>query len=346
MSKRRADSWQGGRYASGRCWRRGWFCAAALVSLLLGGWLIGPAAGGAAAQGERAIDDPLELAKSRVWDVHGRYAVRGTKVHVPSLRAMLRTGLMRLTGQEDTSAAWRCFIGEEDVVALTFTALGSHSLGTNTAVCAALLESLYEAGFKAEQFMIVGLEELPASAAQTRPCPYGWQAREVDFGSDSDYLASWLDQVTAIINVPTFMDDNVIKFRGALTNLSLPLIKRPGRFYVNQGDPFLAEICALGEIEAKVRLHIANGLRLVYYGGPEVQQRYVYEHGSLLFSLDPVALDRVGLQLTRRVRANAVLPEGAGRNLTVRYLETACALGLGYNDLSFIDYRYGEHGKW
>lgn len=335
-----------GAYPSRAGSRRRWLCALASLSLVIGGSFIGPRTQLSAQRPERAIDDPLELAKAQVWDIHGQYAVRGTKVHLPSLQAMLRSGLTRLTGLDDTSQAWRCFIAEDDLVALTFTQLGSPALGTNKALCQALLVSLYQAGFKPDQFMIVGLEDLPSEASGTRPCPYGWQPTLTDFGSDSDHLALWLAQVTAIINVPTFMDDNVIKFRGALTNLTLPVIKQPGRFYLNQGDPFLAEIYALPQIQQKVRLHIANGLRLLYYGGPNVQQNYVYEHGSLLFSLDPVALDRVGLQLIRRVRTTMPLPETARPNLSVSYLETACALGLGYNDLSFIDYRYGEHGKW
>ena len=177
-----------------------------------------------------AIDDPLELQKSEIWDVYGEFAVRGTTVHRASLHAMLRTGVKSLTGLEDPNEAWRCFISKDDVVALKFTHVGGADLGTNEALAGALLDVFYEAGFKPENFLIVGLDELPEQADGTRPWRYGWQNKEVDFGADSDCLPVWVDEVTAIINIPSIMDDNIIGLRCSLANLSYPLLKKPARF--------------------------------------------------------------------------------------------------------------------
>jgi len=294
----------------------------------------------------QAIDDPLELQKSEIWDVFGEFAVRGAHVHQASLHAMLRTGVKRLTGLADPNEAWRCFISDDDVVALKFTHVGGKDLGTNEALAGALLDVLYDAGFKAENFLIVDLDELPEQADGTRPWRYGWQNQEVDFGVDTDCLPVWLDEVTAIINIPSIMDDNIIGLRCSLANLSYPMLKKPARLYLNRGDPFIADIYSLPQIRGKVRLHIANALRVLYYGGPMVQPGYIYEPGSLIFSTDPVALDQVALQLLRRTRRTMTMPYGVSDQISAAYLDTAYAYGLGYNDLNFISYHYIKHEKW
>ena len=219
----------------------GWFFGAALLILLIGPSVL-PGQGGY----RRAIDDPLGLQKAAVYDVYGEFAVRGTKLHRPSLVKMLNTGVRRLSGLDDAKAAWREFIHDDDVVALVFTWVGGHDLGTNRGLAGSLIECLVGVGFKKENLMIVGLDNLPDEAAGTRPFKYGWRREKSSFGADSDYLAGWLDEVTAIIDVPSIMDDNVINLRCCLANLSLPLLKSPAKLYdymmENPGDPFIPEV--------------------------------------------------------------------------------------------------------
>jgi hypothetical protein len=303
-----------------------------------------------------AIDDPLRRQKSyvfeetpdAVYDVYGEYVIRGTRIHNASLKAIFNTGIKKLAGCDDPNQAWRSFIHDDDVVALKFTSVGSDPLGTNRAFAAALLQCLYQAGFKPDHFMLVGLDDLPDEAKGTRPCRYGWQQKKTDFGSDSDYLAQWLDDVTAVINIPSIMDDNIIGLHGALANLTWPMIKSPARFYQynSRGDPFIPEIFNLPQIRGKVRLHIANALRILYYGGPIVRQHFVYEYGAVLFSLDPVAMDLAAMKIINRIRRDNFMPANVPDNISVTYLQTAQDLGLGYCDLNFIDYQHIPHEKW
>ncbi|MBN2376312.1 MAG: hypothetical protein JXD22_07920 [Sedimentisphaerales bacterium] len=295
-----------------------------------------------------AINDPLEQEKSVVWDIYGEFVIRGLNIHQASLRAMLKTGIKKVTGIDDPNQAWHSIIQSEDIVALKFTGIGSQRLGTNSTIARILLQELYKVGFEPKNFMIVGIdpEFLPKEAAGTIPCQYGWQKEPVDFLGDRDYLANWVEQVTAIINIPTFLDDYIIGLRGALANLSLDTVKRPARIYVNQCDPFIPEIYRTPQIRSKVRLHIANCLRILYHGGPEIKQIYTFEHSSLIFSKDPVALDVVGLHLIRRARQTLLMPANVPDHIDASYLDTAAALGLGYTDLNLIDYRYLKHEKW
>ncbi len=292
-----------------------------------------------------AIEDPLHLQKSQVYDIYGEFAMRGTALHAPSLRKMFNTAIRQLTGLSDESKAWRQYIGDNERVALVFCSVGERELGTNSQFCGSLLQTLYRCDYHPENFLIVGLKELPDEAKGTMPYLYGWQDNPVDFYSDSDDLALWLNQVDAIIDIPTIMDDNIFGMRGCLTNLSWPLIKSPARLYVSGGDPFICDIYRLPQIRGKVRLHIANSLRILCYGGPEVLPAYIKQTGSILVSTDPVALDRVALELIRRERRLMPLPRGADLQIDAGYLETAEAMGLGYRDLNFIDYQRMAHDK-
>lgn len=301
-----------------------------------------------------AIDDPLGRQKSQVFDVGDPYVVRGYTVDRVQLKRIVTTGIKKISGIDEPGAAWRYFLRDEDVIALVFSPVGGPELGTNDDLALVLLEILIENGFKKENLMLVGLEELrdKAEGAQlweyaegTRPWKYGWQEKEVDFGSSKDFLAKWLEDVTAIVNIPTLMDDRIFHLRGALANLTWPLLKSPARLYISDGDPFIPEIYDLPQIRGKVRLHIANSLYIPYYGGPQVIGQHVFEHSSLLFADDPVALDRVALELLRGYRRTEYMPMGVNEAIFADYLVTAEAMGLGYGDLNNIVYDKLRPGK-
>ena len=308
------------------------FCVLAVVFIGRTGW------GQSERRYRNAIDDPLGRQKSQVYDVSDPYVVRGFTVDWTQLRKIINTGIKKISGKNDPNEAWRTFIHDDEVVALVFSPVGGTELGTNDDLAIVLLQTLLDAGFKKENLMLVGLEELPVEAAGTRSWEYGWSEEPVDFGSGKDKLARWLDEVTAIINVPTLMDDRIFHLRGALANLTWPLIKSPAKLYITDGDPFIPEIYDLAAIRGKVRLHIENCLHIPYYGGPEVIGQHVFEHRSLLFADDPVALDRVGLELLRGYRRTEYMPAGVNEAIFADYLITAEAMGLGYSDLNYIEY--------
>ena len=285
-----------------------------------------------------AIDDPHGLQKSHVYDISDPYVIRGLEVHKPTLIRILNTAVTRLTGLDDPAKAWRKFIYDDDIIALKFNRVGGKKLGTNKYLAEALIENLIDLGYKPERILIVSLNDLPPIAEKTIPWKYGWQKESIDFASSSDHLAAWLDEVTAIINIPSVMDDNIFSLRATLANLSWPLIKSPAKLYLSRGDPFIPEIYELPQIRGKVRLHIANALRILYQGGPRVNPVYIYEYSSLLFSTDPVALDRVLLERLKQLRHIQPMPNNVPENLTAEYLITAQAMSLGYYDLNNIKY--------
>ncbi len=307
--------------------------------------LLSTAASFAGCKFRRAIDDPLGQERSYVYEVYGEYAVRGAKIHIPSVRKILNTGIKKVANIDNSELAWKTYLHDDDIIAIKFCPIGGRQLATNTEVCGVLLSILYDIGFKPEQFMIVGLQNLPDEAQGTIPWKYGWQDKTVNFGSGSDHLAKWLNDVTAVIHIPSAMDDHITGIRGAIADMAWSIVKEPGKYYISQGDPFIAEIYNLPQVRGKIRLTITNNLRCLVYGGPVVKQQYVNEPGSMIFSNDPVSLDRVTMELIAKERQQSDLPEGTEIFLEAPHLITAEALDIGYQDLNMIEYRYRKHDK-
>ena len=63
---------------------------------------------------------------------------------------------------------------------------------------------------------------------------------------------------------------------------------------------------------------------------------YVAHYGGLVISDDPVAADRIGLEVLEHLRLANGLPSLKDAGRPVKYLRSAQALGLGTADLSRI----------
>jgi hypothetical protein len=288
-----------------------------------------------------AIDDPMGLQKSKVLEMHDVYSFYGTDIYPPSITRMLNLGAAKMTGYDDPQKAWGAIISKDDIVALKFNDCGVPGFSWNYEFLDLLLQNFYQLGYKKENFLIVGIYTLPNSAIGTRIHHYGWEDDAIFIGSDLDFLPRWLKEVTAIINIPNYMDDNIIGIRGCLANLSWSMVKQPARLYQNKGDngdPFIAEINALPPIRNKVRLHIVNALQVLYYGGPQHDTTFQVNHQSILMSFDPVALDHIGIEYLRRYRKTKTMPQKLPPPLYSQYLTTAELYGLGYYNFTDISY--------
>ncbi len=249
-------------------------------------------------------------------------------VHEELLADLLHILLRRLTGKEGPEA-WKTFLKPDDIVALKFNRSGALGLGTTDPLLRVLVQSLKQAGFEARQ--IVAVEVSPAiqrATGVTAPVG-GWTEEAVDFGSGQDQLAAWLNQVTAIVNIPFLKTHNIAGMTCCLKNLSHAVVKHPAQYHANGCAPYIGDIVALPQIRKKLRLHLVNALRMVFEGGPEVDEDCVWEAGALLGGRDPVALDAVGFQELTRVRDQLRLPSLTEHGQPPAYLESAAQCGLG-----------------
>jgi uncharacterized protein (DUF362 family) len=151
---------------------------------------------------------------------------------------------------------------------------------------------------------------------------------------------------------------------GALKNLAYGTfnnVARTHRAPHSFTNPLIGMMCTVEPLRSKAVLHIMDGMRLVWHGGPLTQvQDFIDQPGILLVATDPVAMDTIELdyiETKRRERGapslwqhdpksittdNAQFYRDAAKNLFFRqpgHVTAAGKLGLGVADLKQIDHR-------
>ncbi|MCL6508324.1 MAG: DUF362 domain-containing protein, partial [Bryobacteraceae bacterium] len=117
---------------------------------------------------------------------------------------------------------------------------------------------------------------------------------------------------------------------------------------LNACGAFIPAAVSIPVIRNKTVLHILDGIKGVFHGGPFARLQFVWEHKTMYFATDPVALDRVCWKVidARRVSAGLkpvaeALPDEFSTFLRRQpeHVEIAGALGLGEWDEKKIDLR-------
>jgi hypothetical protein len=211
---------------------------------------------------------------------------------------------------------------------------------------------------------IVGIQEAFAAGGEYEPNVYcdasffgEWETRS--------YMANIVThEVTKIINVPTMKDHSASGVTGALKNLAYGTfnnVARTHRAPYTFTNPVIGLMCTVEPLRSKSVLHIMDGMRQVWHGGPLTQvQDFIDQSGILLVATDPVAMDTVELEAIEKKRQDKGAPSlwqqdpksitsnseefyhDASKNLFFRqpgHIAAAGRLGLGVADLKQIDHR-------
>jgi hypothetical protein len=171
-----------------------------------------------------------------------------------------------------------------------------------------------------------------------------------------------------IINLPCLKEHNASGVTGCLKNLAYGCFSNVARTHVNPKsytDPAIAILCTASPLRSKSVLHIIDGIRAVYHSGPFAwNPDFVWEAKTLLIGTDPVAVDRIELDIVEQKRREAGAPSlwnrdpdhigttaemesTAQKNRFYRepaHIRTASELGLGRYELAQIDHRRVQVG--
>lgn len=275
--------------------------------------------------------------KSVVVTVQDDFVVDAPTIRPRVLEEMFDSALRMLGRAESASQAWRKFLKPEDIVGIKFNPYGDRVLDSSEPMASVIVNSLMQSGWPADQLVLVDGPGDVAARFKTRSPRPGWSPVETDFGSGRDRLAAFLEQVTAIVNVPLLKDDNITGISGCLKNITYHLIKHPARFHDQGCTPYLGDIYALPQIFTKLRLNIMNGLRVGFRGGPLVDSNSVSKAGALWLGRDPIAVDIVCLETLNIARREAGLSQILPDEAHVPALLDAAAKGLGNANLRKIE---------
>jgi len=203
-----------------------------------------------------------------------------------------------------------------------------------------------------------GIEKSRLSIAGYDPATYV----EVNFFGEEDTRSMLVQHVserfTKIINVPNMKDHGAAGVTGCLKNIAYGNFSNVARSHQNSKTNTLSFIGTLAMVEplrSKTVLHIMDGLRGVWHGGPFLyESRFLFYPKQMLFGTDPVAIDRLLLDVIEEKRKQEHAVSVWDRSMTnvrpgtdhdpnannfVRepgHIEFAAGLGLGTYDIRKI----------
>jgi len=327
------------------------------------------------------------LFPGRVIEVRNPKAIIRNRVSQPIVREMLAYAMRELTGESSVQAAWAKFVEQNDVVGIKINPSGAPACCSSPELIREIIGAVQSVGVPTRNIVvydrysyeidigsyqpllpagirIVGIQEAFTSSTGYEPTIYcsadffgEWETRS--------YMASIVaHELTKIINVPTMKDHSAAGVTGALKNLAYGTfnnVARTHRAPYSFTNPLVGLMCTVEPLRSKAVLHIMDGMRQVWHGGPLTQvQEFIDQPGILLAATDPVAMDSIELEAIEAKRqargapslwqhdpnsitsSNEVYFHDSSKNLFFRqpgHVAAAAKLGLGITDLKKIDHR-------
>lgn len=300
--------------------------------------------------------------KVKVIEAKSDNAWKDGQLDAEIVKNLMAKGMQTLTHRESTADAWKDFFGAEDVVGIKINPLAGPELSTHRVVVEQIIAGLQNAGVKENNIIIwdrfeahlkragyeLNLSDTGVRYYATNGKGPGYDEKvfyETDEdapkrredGNTKSYLSKIVTkQVTKIINVPVLKQHGVSGVSLCLKNIAFGSVNNTIRFHPNpiNCNPAIGEICSMPAIKEKLVLNILDGLRGCYDGGPGYKPESAWEYNSLLFSVDPVALDRVGRQIIEDKRKEAKLEAITS---LAKHISKSSRLGLGTDDMDEID---------
>ena len=327
------------------------------------------------------------LFPGRVVEVHDPSSIVRNRVSQPAVRRMLEHAMVELTGEKSAPSAWAKFVEPSDIVGIKINPSGAPACCSSPEILREIINSLQSIGVPARNILVydrysyemdigsyqallppgvrvVGIQDAFRDSSGYDTNAYctanffgEWETRS--------YMASIVSQVvTKIINVPTMKHHSASGVTGALKNLAYGTfnnVARSHRAPYSFTNPLIGLMCTGEPLRSKSVLHIMDGMRQVWHGGPLTQvQDFIDQAGLLLVATDPVAMDTIELEAIEKKRRERGAPSvwqhdpnsitgnseefyhDATKNLFYRqpgHIAEAGKLGLGVGDLKQIDHR-------
>lgn len=306
---------------------------------------------------------PAPAEKSKVVAIKSGGIMSSGKPGAEIVQRMVEEGMFSLTGKKTVAEAWRTFFTPEDIVGIKINPIGGVKLSTRPEVVNAITRGLVAAGVKENNIIIwdrfsyhLITAGFPLNQGNSGVRCYGteptagydkkiyYESLDDDFslrqddGARSLFSTIVTQHVTAIINVPVMKDHGIAGVTLCLKNLAFGAINNTPRFHPSPYfcDPASAEVCVHPALREKVRLHIVDALQACFDGGPASMKAWtMWNEERLFFGTDPVAIDRIGLEIIDKKRKENNYPSVFQKS---KHIATAGKKGLGVYDRQYIDF--------
>jgi hypothetical protein len=307
--------------------------------------------------------------------------------HDEIVREMMARGMRTLTGASSTADAWRRFFEPADVVGIKVNCGGYPHCISAYEIVAEVVRQLTGLGVPLSQIYVYerfqnqmdecnyaarlppGVQYVAAERANRNVDNSGYDPAtylDADLFGEEDTRSNMMRLVsrrlTKIINIPNMKDHGATGVTGCLKNIAYGSFSNVAR--THQGGKshtysVVGTLAAIEPLRSRTVLQIMDGLRGVWHGGPFARTtRYVFYPRRILFGTDPVAIDRLLLDIIDEKRkaqgvisiwdrspASLKINDTRARdvdpnvNIIIRepgHVEYASTLGLGVYDLTRI----------
>jgi hypothetical protein len=303
------------------------------------------------------------------------------------VREMMARGMRRLTGASTIADAWRRFFQPSDIVGLKVNCGGYPYVISAYEIVNETAQRLMDIGVPASQIFVYerfqnqldecnytphlpdGVRIVAAERANRNVDNSGYDPAtylEASFFGEDDTRSNMMrlvsQRLTKIINIPNMKDHGATGATGCLKNIAYGSFSNVARTHQRGKSHTYSVVGTLATIEplrSRTVLQIMDGLRGVWHGGPFARTtRYVFYPRQILFGTDPVAIDRLLLDIIEKERlahgARSIwdrspeslrMDDARARdadpnvNIIIRepgHVEYASTLGLGVSDRTRI----------
>lgn len=303
------------------------------------------------------------------------------------VREMMARGMRQLTGAATPLDAWRQFFEPRDVVGIKVNCGGHPWVVSDHGLVAETIRQLMAVGVPAENIYIyerfqnqmdnvnyaphvpAGVKIVAAESANRREDNRGYDPAtyvEADLFGEEDTRSNMMrlvsEKLTKIINIPNVKDHGATGATGCLKNIAYGSFSNVARTHYNgvsHTKTFVGTLASVEPLRSRTVLQIMDGIRGVWHAGPFARTRkYVFYPRKIFFGTDPVAIDRLLLDIIddKRKAMGAIsiydrspqylkIDDSQARdadpdvNVIIRepgHVEYAASLGLGVADLARI----------
>jgi len=303
------------------------------------------------------------------------------------VRDMMARGMCALAGKPTALEAWRQFVEPSDLVGIKVNCGGHPWVVSAYEIVAEIVRQLMAVGVPSSQVYVYerfqdqldavdyaphlpdGVQIVAAETANRRADNRGYDPAtyvEADLFGEEDTRSSMMrlvsQRLTKVINVPNVKDHGATGATGCLKNIAYGSFSNVARtHYRGQSHTysFVGTLASVEPLRSRTVLQIMDGLRGVWHGGPFARtRRYVFYPKQILFATDPVAIDRLlldiidekrkaegALSIWDRSPGSLQVDDAAARdadpnvNVIIRepgHVEYAASLGLGVADRARI----------
>jgi hypothetical protein len=274
----------------------------------------------------------------RVIEVRNKGMIRDGVKNRAAIKATLARGMKELTGADDDVQAWRSFFEPGDVVGIKMNPVGNPLANSSSELMLEVIAGLEAAGVKKKDMLVYErykLEFMDAKMHEDVPDGVAWdgmgrrwdpmqldiQGYDPDEFVTIDVVGAGADpkddrtrrshlglivtrRVNKIVALPVLKDHGSGGITGALKQMSHGSVNNVHRSHsspdTNVCNTFIPAVARHPIIRKKFVLHIMDGIKAVYQGGPHTKvehPEWVWENNALLLATDPVAMDHVEWRL-------------------------------------------------